>query len=366
MNALVLALLLAQADAKSPAVAVEPWPKGLAEGLAEVQRLSEEEKPDEALGLADRILAPGAFARWRERASAKPGWKRNLVEAADPLFAAVGLSALSPPERASVQFARGVVLAQAERRGEAPEAFEKARALAGPGELRLDATYDLGWTALVEGEALRAQIPELGGTAPQPQAAVPPSAQTPSSAADPKPDPLELAFAAYREAREHFVERLKADARFDDARSADTRANAELVQKRLRELEEIRKKREEEKKQKEQEQKDQAKQDPDQKNQSQQDQEKKDENQKDSQKPEAEPKPDQEKPEEKDKPPEEQESDADKQEKKEAPPPPAKEGPLTKEEVQRLLDTLKEREEEGQKLLEQLRRTRRAKVKKDW
>jgi hypothetical protein len=39
---------------------------------------------------------------------------------------------------------------------------------------------------------------------------------------------------------------------------------------------------------------------------------------------------------------------------------------LTKEEVMRLLDTLKDREEEGKKLLEQLRRVRRAKVKKDW
>ncbi|HEV8113751.1 MAG TPA: hypothetical protein VGR31_13325 [Planctomycetota bacterium] len=363
---LVVAFVLAQAP-------VPDWHGTLADGLAEVQRLSDAQKPDEALAVTDQLLAPGRFARWREDASAHPGWKRTLVEAADPVFAAVGLSDLTPAARAAIHQARGVVLAHAARRSEANESFEKARALAGPGELRLDATYDLGWTALADGEEFRAQIPELGGPAAAPQAAA--AQQAPGAPGTPeKPDPLELARAAYLRAREHFVERMKAD-----WRDEDTRANVELVQKRLRELAEIQKKREEQKKQQEQDQKDQQQKDQDKKDQDQKDKDKKDpqkqdkpsdEKDRDQKKPDDQKNPD-EKPKDEKKPedtPKDQPSDAEKQDKdkKEAQPQPAKEQALTKEEVMRILDTLKEREEEGKKLLDQLRRSRRAKVKKDW
>ncbi len=374
---LPIALLFAQA-APPPAAEkppperppVAPWTGTLAEGLREMRKLSDAGKPDDALLVADRILTPGGFAKWREDTTAKPGWKRTVVEGADPLLAAVGLSDLSPVERATVHFARGVVLAHAEKRGDAGEAFERARALAGPGDLRLDATYDLGWTALAEGENLRKQIPELGGTPPgqpgqPPQPAQPttPQAQLQQQMqgqAPQGPDPLQLARAAYTLARERFVERLKAD-----ARDPDSRANVELAQRRLKELAEIQRKREEEKQKQEQQKKDQQQKDQDKK-----DQDKKDEDQQkkdDAKDPNKDAKSDEQKKKEEEQKKQEQEDQKKKeQEKKDAKPDASKDQLLTKEEIMRLLDTLKDREEEGKKLMERLKRANRAKVKKDW
>ena len=354
------ALALAFLALPQAAPAVQPWKGTLAQGLAEMQRLSEQNQPDGALAIAERLLAPDGFSRWRERATAQPGWKRTVVLAADPLFAAVGLSELGPVERASVQFAKGVALARAEKRADAAPAFETARALAGPGDLRLDSTYDLGWIALEEGEAQRARIPEISG---QPAAVPAAPAPTPAGAAPgppPPADPLELARAAYLAARERFVEHLKAGSGDEDAR-----ANAELAQKRLRELDKIQQKREEEKQKQEQEKKDQQKKDQQQKDQDKKDdpnkdQDKKDQDQKDADKKDSpEKKPDE-------KPKEDKKDEESDKAKKSQPPQASKEEPLTKEEVMRLLDTLKDREEEGRKLQEQLRRSRRAKVKKDW
>jgi hypothetical protein len=367
---LAIALLVAQAappPAEKPPVA--PWKGSLADGLREMRKLSDAGKPDDALAVADRILTPDKFATWREETTAKPGWKRTLVEDADPVLAAVGLSDLSPVERATVHFARGVVLAHAEKRGEAGEAFEKSRALAGPGDLRLDATYDLGWTALEEGETLRKQIPELGGTPPgqPPQPAQPGQPTSPQAQlqqqlqgqAPQGPDPLQLARAAYTLARERFVERLKAD-----ARDPDSRANVELAQKRLKELAEIQKKREEEKQKQEQQKKDQQKKDQDKKDQDKQDkdQQKKD----DAQDPNKDQKSDEQKKKEEEQKKEQEDQKKKEQEKKDAKPDASKDQLLTKEEIMRLLDTLKDREEEGKKLMERLKRANRAKVKKDW
>jgi hypothetical protein len=349
MNTLLaIALIGVQTEPASQGAQATPWTGTLAEGLAEMRKLSEAAKPDEALAVADRILTPGGFAKWREEATARPGWKRTLVEAAEPILAAVGLSELAPVERASVHFARGVVLARAEKRGQAGEAFEKARALSGPGELRLDATYDLGWTALEEGETQRKQIPELGGTPPPPAALVPPTPGAP-----PPPDPLQIARAAYTLARERFVERLKLDARDPDAR-----ANVELAQKRLKELAEIQQKRDEEKQKQEQEKKDQEKKDQDQKD------EKKDEKNDDAKDPKQDSKSDEQK--KKEEEDAQKKDEEQKKEKKDAKPESSKEQLLTKEEIMRLLDTLKDREEEGKKLMERLKRANRSRVKKDW
>ena len=341
---LFLLLLLAQAP-ETPAV--EPWPGTLAEGLAEVERLGASGATAEGLALAERLLAPTRAARWREEATKKPGWRRTLVEAASPLLGAFGIAGLSDAERATIHHARGVLLARATdgSRPAAVEAFERARALAGPGDLRLDATYDAGWTWLAEGEAHRAKIPEIAGTAPAP--AQPPSADPPA------PDPIALARTAYLQARARFVDRIAIS-----ASDEDTRANLELVQRRLRELDEIEKKREEQKKEQEQP-KDEPPKDP-------QDQEQQEDPEKDSEsKQDQQPPPDEKKPEEPPKDPnEEQPSEPKdpKQEKKN----PSKEELLTREEVMRLLDILKEREEEGKKLQEQLRASRRVAVKKDW
>jgi len=374
---LLLALLQAAptpARAPAPAPVVEPWKGSLAEGLAEMERLSAAGKTDESLAVAESLLAPDAFERWRASATAQPGWKRTAVEAAGPLFGAFGFAARSDAERATVHHARGVVLAAAEgQRTAAADAFERARALAGPGELRLDATYDAGWTWLAEGEAQRAKLPEISGSAPSAPApgGTPPAGAAPATgAAPPEPDPLPLARAAYLQASERFVDRVKLD-----PSDADTRANLELVHRRLRELAEIQKKREEEKKKQEQQQKDQEKKDQDSKDQ-QKDGEKKDDEKnpdskpqekKDDKKDPADPKPDAKPPKDQESPPQQPEQPTDPKDPKKASKPKAgQEELLTREEVMRLLDILKDREEEGKKILEQLRAARRVSVKKDW
>ncbi|MFN0007697.1 MAG: hypothetical protein ACKVXR_07300 [Planctomycetota bacterium] len=354
---LLLLVALLQAPQDPPAPAVEPWTGSLAEGLAQVKRLSESGGTAEALALTEQLLVPTRSAKWREDATARPGWRRTAVETAGPLLAAFGVASLSDAERATIHHARGVLLAGSEdgQRLAAVEAFERARSLAGPGELRLDATYDAAWTWLAEGEAHRAKIPEISGAAPTPAApAGPPGAEPPA------PDPLFLARTAYLQARERFVDRLKLA-----ASDADTRANLELTQRRLRELSEIEKKREEEKKKQEQEQKDQQKKDEQDPN---QDEQSKDEEKKDSEKkPDEQPKPDEEKPDEqKPEDPKEDEQKPDEPEKDAEPKPAKEEQQLTREEVMRLLDILKSREEEGKKLLEQLRAAQRVRVKKDW
>lgn len=354
MRILVLLLALVQAPPAPPAAPVEPWTGTLAEGLAEAQRLSDSGETAGALALTERLLSPTSSALWRERATARPGWKRTVVDAAGPILDAVGLARLSDPERATIHHARGVLLAQSAdgQRLAAVEAFERARSLAGPGELRLDATYDAGWTWLAEGEALRAKIPEISGAAPP--------APGPAGAEPPAPDPLGLAQTAYLQARGRFVDRIQLE-----ASDADTRANLELVQRRLRELAEIEKKREEKKKQ-EQQQKDEQDQ---QKDPKKDDQQKDDEKKDAEEKPDEKPKPDEKKPDEKppkDSPEEQKEPSEPKDPEKDASPKPSKEELLTREEVMRLLDILKNREEEGKKLLEQLRAARRVAVKKDW
>ena len=146
---------------------------------------------------------------------------------------------------AEAQFARGVVLARRDQEhpseagfASAVPAFESARALAGPGRLRLDATYDLGLVHLFEAERWRAQIPELAGA--------PPAGAAPDAS---QPDPLQTARAAYLAAKEPLIERLRAD-----WRDADTRANLELIQRRLAELDEIERRREEQRQEQQQDQ----------------------------------------------------------------------------------------------------------------
>jgi hypothetical protein len=293
-----------------------------------------------------------------------------VAEAAGSVLGAFGLADLSDAERATVQHARGVVLAQApdDRKSAAVEAFDRARALAGPGSLRLDATYDAAWTRLTEGEALRATLPEISGasaaTLPAPTPTPAPASAGAAPGQPPEPDPLELALAAYRLALDRFVDGVKLD-----PADADTRANLELVHKRIRELEELRKKREEEKK-REQEQKDQQQEEKDSKDPKQDDSEpkddseKKDDEKKDS---ESKPKPDEKPPKDPAEPEPQPQDPSDPQDPKQEPKPkPSKEELLTREEVMRLLDILKDREEEGKKLLEQLRAARRVSVKKDW
>lgn len=362
---------------------VPAYAGSLAQGLAEMERLSAAGKPEDALRIGDELLAPTGFLRWKARMRDQEGWKKTLVGAADPVLDLLDLNGAAPVERAAVHYAKGVVRSRAGQRAEAQSEFETARGLAGPGELRLDSIYNLGTADLMEGEVHRAEIPELKagqGAAPIPPAAAHPKAPggagAASGAAGQPPDPLELAQQAYLRAREHFVERLRAD-----WHDADARANTEFVMRRLKELEELKKRREEQK-QEQEKQDQQKKDDKDSKKSDQDKQEKPDQDSKDKQDPEKDkdndkskdpkedspqdqPKPDEpkEKPQDEKKPDDAQDKD---KEQKEPEPGEQKEQLLTKEEVMRLLDRLSEIEEKGREMQMQLRHARRAKVKKDW
>ena len=350
-------------DAPTPPP-VEPWTGTLAEGLAEVRLLLDAKDAEAARALCERLVAPNAMLRWKERALASGGAERALARVAEPVFDALGVEALSAPARAEVRYASGVAATHTGDGRAADDAFGSALALAGPGELRLDAGYQLATVALFEAEAARLQIPELreklagANGAPAPQQPAPPAAN--AQPGDPAAqDPIQVARALYLRARERFVERLRAD-----WRDADARANTELVLKRLKELDELEKKREEQK------QKD-PKQNPDPKQQNDskdpKDQQQKEQDPKDSKPKDGQdskdPKPD-EKPQEPEKP--EDSKDPKDAQKKDAAPQPGEERELTKEEMTRLLDVLKQREQQWKKLQQQLHQARRAKVKKDW
>jgi hypothetical protein len=363
--------------AAEPQPPVAPWDRSFREGLVEIRRLGESGATDEAVAIAERLAVPNAYARKAEDLVRADGWRARVGRA----LASVGdqLDLLGPPPavRAEAQFARGVALMvgadraqpgeeRAVRREQARLAFESARLLAGPGELRLDATYDQGLLALQTGEEERAQIPEISGQQPAPPPAPPPTA-APGAKPEPPPDPLALARAAYLAARERFVGRLQMD-----WRDSDTQANVELIQRRLRELDEIERKREEEKKkqeeqQKQDEQKQDDKKDPsqDQKKDDSKDQTKPDEPK--EKEPGEDPKPD-----EKQEPkPDEQKPDPkDTEQEKDAKPPGAldpKDYPkMSKEEMVQLLERLQQIEDLQKDLQEKLKRMRKVSVEKDW
>lgn len=355
----------APASATTETPPVEPYPGTLADGLAQMQALTDAGKGAEALALGERILAPRRFARWRDEQRARAGFAARALDVTEPAFSFFGFDDVSARERAAVHYARGLAASAVQQSVPAELAFQSARALAGPSELRLAATYDLGVLVLQEGEALRAKIPEISGQAPQPPA----TPALPGGAGPQEPDPLELARAAYVKAREHLVERVRLD-----WRDGDTRANLELVARRLKELDLIQKKREEEQQKQEEQESQDEKDSKDQKDQEQkdgeqdpkQDEQQKPEDQKDANKDEPS-KPDDPKPEEKppEQPPEEKKPEDQKPQESPAAPT-EQERVLTKEEMTRLLDILNQREQEGQALLEKIRQARRVTVKKDW
>ena len=251
--------------------------------------------------------------------------------------------------RALLTHARGALEMRAGELDAAAEALARARAEAGPGLLRLDSTYDLGVLHLEEGELYRAQIPELsnGAVAPPPAAPVDGEEQA---------DPLELARAQYLKAKDWFIERLKLD-----WRDPDTQANMELVQRRLRELDELEREREEQEQEQEQEEGDgesEESQEQEEGEESSEDEEQQGEDSQDNAEGEREP----EEPEEG----EGQEPEEEEGEEEEAGEAEPEEIHLTQEEMQRLLDALREIEEQGEEVQEALRRVGRQGVDRDW
>ena len=264
-------------------------------------------------------------------------------------------------EQAELSYALGVVHT---RRGEGPAAqaaFRSARALAGPGELRLDATYNLGHFQLLRGEEHRAELLQPAAAAPPGGPPGTPGASgAPGSTGEDGADPLERARAAYLRARESFVERLRSD-----WRDPDTRANLELIVRRLKELDEIERQREEQEQQQEPSESDEPS--DDQQESQGEDEEGQDQQESGDEEPSGQ---EQQPPQGEGESPEPQESP----ETPEAPeptegPPPAEgqaERRMSREEVMRLLDRLQDLEEEAQRLEAMLQEGRRIPVERDW
>ncbi|MFT7677543.1 MAG: hypothetical protein ACI8QC_001521 [Planctomycetota bacterium] len=145
---------------------------------------------------------------------------------------------LGDDERAVlIRWTLGVARAESGAVQEAELDFEAVRA-GGHGELRLDGMYGLGWLGLSLAEILYESIPEVTGASLDPMS---PGFQPQAAGGEDEPDPLELAKKAFELSLEHFLERLALD-----WRDADTRANVELIQRRLRRIEEIEDKRKQE------------------------------------------------------------------------------------------------------------------------
>lgn len=351
MNALLLTVLLARQAAppapvagnaapqagSEPETRVEPWLGTLSAARTELQRLSNAGEHNQAITLGSRMLA-------------MPTW-----------------SEVSEERRAAALFDLGVALGNARAVEPAAEAFHKARGLVGSQPLGLDAIYDAGTYRLHGAEELRLAIPELReklGLQPLPPAgpqASPAGPSIPAPGATPapqeQPDPIAVARQAYLGARTDLIDRWHCD-----ARDRDTRANLELVQRRLRELDELEKQREEQQQDEQQQNQDDQqkdKQDPGQEQQ-QQDQQQDPQDQQDQQG-EEQPKQDQEQQQPK---PDDQES----KDQKQAQPDPKdmREEKLSPEEVMRLLDQLQKIEEQAEQVRAQMRERRRVPVKKDW
>lgn len=284
--------------------------------------------------------------------------------------------------RGEVEFHRGLVLERQGDRPAAATAFARAGGLCAPGPLRLAAWYDAGTVELGIAEELFLRIPEVrkargmpalpapsatGASGPTtagtPGPGAAPGAAAPSASQDPNAD-LDQASDAYRVAQTSLVLRLRAE-RGDE----DTRANLELIRRRLRQLDELRRQREE--------QKPEPKEDP-------QSQDSKDgEPPKDSKdgEPPKDPKDEPQDPSKQDPKPSEPPKPTDpkdeakpedaKESKPESSAPqdpaqPGEERELSKEEVLRLLDQLQAIEQEARELEAKIRARRRAPVEKDW
>ncbi len=353
--------------------------------------------------VADQAAAPSAYVGdvgvgiARLKAAVLADEKERASELATSLALRLTeeRSALDPQgeiKAARLHFDLGVAQDKLEATEPALIAFRAAHALAGSGNLRLDASYNAGTGLLLAAERLRAQIPEISAAA---GAGAPPSAGPPPGAgpaAAPGPDPITVAMDAYDRARSELAFRLR-----QDHRDADTRANLELCQKRIRELEQLRKQQEQQQQEQQNQDPSQDQQDPqdgdsksqDHKPGEQGDQDKNQPSEQGDQEPEQpsegsnpsdkqEPPPDpsasdpgQEQPGDP-KPPEdsagsegEQKQDPGSQAEP-SPVDPAGERTLTKEEVLQLLDQLAEIEREGKAVRAALRKQHKKNVEKDW
>ncbi|MFT7670883.1 MAG: hypothetical protein ACI8X5_003596 [Planctomycetota bacterium] len=345
-------------------------PSELSLGMMRLREQCEAEDFEAARASGLELLAPNQFAGWRRELELE-GSKviAPLLNFSEPLIDLFRLSGYTREERAHVHFALGVVELSAGESQKAKREFGFALERAGQGELRLDAAYDLGTVSFLEGEAWRAQIPELGGQPPQPVPTNPGAAPAPE---EEPPDPLEQARGHYLEARDQFVTCLRLD-----WQAADTRANTELVMRRLRELDEIERQREEQ--EQEQEQEDQESEDEEEQDDQEGEEGEQEENEESDQEDQQDSQEEQEQEEESEEEQEQEQPEPEEGEEQEEPEPSeseeSEEEPeqqagqeifLTKEEVQRLLDKVKEHDKEGEELRARMNRQRRRPTARDW
>ncbi|MFT5052202.1 MAG: hypothetical protein ACI8QZ_003634 [Chlamydiales bacterium] len=346
------------AQEAAPEPVAERYEGAFADGAAELRRLALAGDTDAALELSDSLLVPGPLASLRARAERRTGGasERLLESMARPLNW-LGMPVEEGVNRAEVHYARGLVFALRSELQPSNESFELARVLAGPGATRLDAIYNQGNLDFALGETLRQMIPEIVG-----------EEDVVERPADMKEEPLDVARAMYMAAREHYVERLSAD-----WRDADSRANAELTLRRLRELDQVEREREEQEQQDESEQEDQEKKEGEQEPSDEEQEPEDDPSDEEGSEDQDADQPDEseeEQPEDSEESEEEKEGeeseDESEQESQQAEPKEQEEQHLTAEEVKRLLERLQELDEKGEELRERLRGVRRVPVKRDW
>ena len=247
--------MTADGGAQAEAPAAPPYEGTFAEGMNEVVAFARDEEFERALEVADSLLAGTTIDRLRASLESKTGgWSERAFGVVDAPLRWLGFEARTSADRAEIHYAKGLLHARKSAVESSNEAFELARMLAGEGQTRLDAMYNLGNLDFGLGEFMRGQIPELNGGAPGGSTSPLTNAagqQGSAPGSEEKPDPLALARAAYTAAKDHFVERLRAD-----WQDADTRANLELCMRRLAELDQLEQEREEQEQQ-DQEQQDQ-------------------------------------------------------------------------------------------------------------
>ena len=317
------------------------------------------------------------------------------LEAAESLLAGPAFEAAEERQRAALHYGVGVARHRAGDREGAIDAFLSARDLGGPGDLRLDAAFNVAAVLLELAEEVRMTVPEIGGQPPGPPGAATgggplagsggagggarPAPVLPGldEAEAEGPDPLEVAEQAYRTARGAHLDRVRLG-----LPDEDTRANLELIQRRLRELEEIRRQREEQQDQQEQQDQDQSQQsdegdsedqqDPQEQDESEQSEQEQDDSEQDpSESEEQSGEEDEQDPSESEEQEssEEEQEPSDQEQEQQAEPDraePVEEQMMSREEIQRLLDQLAEIEAEAQRVQAALTRKGRIPVEKDW
>ena len=287
--------------------------------------------------------------------AAEPALEGAAESAVETNGVASEVPSWSEPATAQLLFARGVVQHGLGALDEARADFTRAAHLAGPGELRLAATYDAAAVALAAAENRRAEL--TGPQAPPLPGAAPPE------------DPLAEQRALYLAAREAFVQRLSLD-----PRDVDTRADLELIVRRLRELDQLEKERQEEQDQQDQEQQPSDEPSDSESEPSDEESEQESEDSESSEEPQEQ--------DESGEPDEQESSDAERdpteteesepqpdqpEETQESEPQPLEPlAELSKEELARLMDRLMEMEAQQAELERRLRRAGRQPVERDW